>query len=69
LIINSTTEVSGINFPSTGNWTTWDTTSSVEVTLTTGTKDIRIEATTSGGLANIDYMEVTGPNLEAANCP
>ena len=69
LIINGITEVSGISFPSTGAWTTWGTTGGVQVTLTTGTKDVRIQATTSGGLANIDYMQVTGPNLEAASCP
>ncbi len=69
LIINSTTEVSGISFPGTGGWTTWTTVSAVNVSLTTGAKTVRLEATTSNGLANIDYMQVTGPNLEAAACP
>jgi fibronectin type 3 domain-containing protein len=69
LKINGTTQVSGINFPATGGWTTWTTTAAVEVTLTAGVKEIRLEATTSGGLANIDYMQVEGPNLEAASCP
>ncbi len=69
LIINSITEASGISFASTGAWTTWDTTAAVEVTLTAGIKDIRLEATGSSGLANIDYMEVAGVNLQAENCP
>lgn len=68
LLINSSTAVSGISFPSTGSWTAWGSTTAVEVTLTTGIKAIRLEATSSDGLANIDYMQVTGPNLEAAAC-
>ncbi len=69
LIINSTTEVSGISFPGTGSWTTWDTTTAVEVTLTAGVKDIRLEATSSSGLANIDYIMISGANPQAASCP
>lgn len=71
LIINSTTEESGIDFPGTGDgdWENWKTTSSVDVTLSAGIKDIRLEETTGNGLANIDYMEVTGPNLQVASCP
>ncbi|MBN1788388.1 MAG: PASTA domain-containing protein [Sedimentisphaerales bacterium] len=69
LIINSTTEASGISFPDTGGWSSWEiTTTTVNVTLTAGVKSIRLEATTSGGLANIDYMEITGPNLTTAAC-
>jgi hypothetical protein len=68
LIVNSSTEATGISFPGTGAWTSWGMTGLIEVTLTTGIKNIRIEATASDGLANIDYIEVTGPNLEAASC-
>ncbi len=69
LIVNGSTEVSNIDFPGTGSWTNWSTTSSVDVTLTTGIKDIRLEATGSSGLANIDYVMVTGSGPEVASCP
>lgn len=69
LIINDVIEAAGVNFPATGAWTTWTTTESVEVALTAGTKKIRLEAVSSGGLANIDFMQAEGPNLEAAACP
>lgn len=69
LIINGSTVVSGISFPGTGAWTTWNTVSSGSVTLTEGVKTIRLQATTSGGLGNIDYMNVAGENLMPASCP
>ncbi|UZR99835.1 carbohydrate-binding protein (plasmid) [Chondrinema litorale] len=43
----------------TGGWTTWGT-SGIMVSLDTGEHDIRLEATTSGGLANIDYIGIRG---------
>jgi rhamnogalacturonan endolyase len=67
LLVNGSTVVSSIDFPATGAWTTWSEVS-VDVTLTTGIKDIRLEATGSNGLANIDYLMVTGCGPEAANC-
>jgi hypothetical protein len=67
LFINDTTVVSSINLQSTGAWTNWSEVS-VGVTLTTGMKDIRLEATGSDGLANIDYMMVTGPDPQIINC-
>ncbi len=69
LIINGSTVVSGISFPGTGAWTTWNTVSSGSVTLTEGIKTVRLQATTSGGLGNIDYMNVAGDNLMPAGCP
>jgi hypothetical protein len=68
LIINGSTVLSGISFPSTGSWTTWTTVTSSPLTLTTGVKTIRLEATTSDGLANIDYIQIDGVNLTTAAC-
>jgi hypothetical protein len=68
LLVDGSPAVASISFPQTGAWTTWDEVS-VDVDLTTGTKDIRLEGTTSNGLANIDYMMVTGPSPQAAGCP
>ncbi|MGB8225261.1 MAG: right-handed parallel beta-helix repeat-containing protein [Sedimentisphaerales bacterium] len=68
LLVNGSTVLSGISFPATSSFTEWTTVTTSGVTLTTGVKTIRLEATTSGGLANIDYMMVTGPNLTTATC-
>ncbi len=68
LLINGTPAASGIAFPVTGAWTSWSTTAAVQVSLLAGTYTVRLEATTSGGLANIDSMTVTGPNLQPAPC-
>lgn len=67
LLINSVEEVASINFPATGAWENW-TTVSIQVTLTAGIKDVRLEATTSGGCANIDYFMVSGAAPEIAVC-
>lgn len=69
LIVNGFTEVSDISFPSTGAWDTWSTTAPVQVTLSSGLKTIRLEAADDDGLVNIDYMQISGPNLQAAACP
>ncbi len=68
LIINGSTVLSGISFPSTGAWTTWTTVTSSPVTLTAGVKTIRLESTSSDGLANIDYIQIDGVNLTTAAC-
>ncbi|MEV6109271.1 PQQ-dependent sugar dehydrogenase [Streptomyces sp. NPDC051940] len=44
-------------FPSTGTWTGWAS-QQAAVTLPAGTSTVRITATTSGGLANIDSLTV-----------
>lgn len=74
LLIDGSAVGSTISFPGTGAWGTWYPTPvnpapSVSVALTEGVKTIRLQATTSGGLANIDYMNVVGVNLMAAGCP
>lgn len=59
LLLNGSTVASSISFPVTTNWTTWTTASTV-VNLNTGNTDIRLQATSSGGLANIDNMSIQG---------
>lgn len=68
LIINGTTEISGITFTNTGAWDSWAMVS-VPVTLTTGAKSVRLEATSSDGLANIDYLKIEGSKPQIAACP
>jgi hypothetical protein len=60
--------VTTVGFPSTGMWNSWTTVSTM-VNLNAGRNSIRLEATTSGGLANIDSLAVTeGNGVQAAEC-
>ena len=60
--------VTTLGFPSTGAWTSW-TAVSTTVSLNAGHNSIRLEATTSAGLANIDSLTVTGGSaVQAADC-
>lgn len=59
LIINGVTAVSGINFTSTGAWSTWNTLT-VNANVSSGVNNIRLEATNSAGLPNVDYIGFTG---------
>ncbi|MBN2166861.1 MAG: carbohydrate-binding protein [Marinilabiliaceae bacterium] len=67
LIIGGTTAVSGVAFVSTGSWTAW-TTVSTSATVSAGTKTVRLQATGTSGLSNIDYIEITGSNPQAVSC-
>lgn len=65
LLINNVAVLSNINFPSTGSWSTWSTIS-VTVSANAGIHNVRLEATGSNGLPNIDYVDAGGGM--AADC-
>lgn len=69
ILIDGTSK-SSASFIPTGNWSTWaeNSSSQATVTLSAGTHTIRLEATTAGGLGNIDKMEVEGVNPQVASC-
>ncbi|MEJ5260673.1 MAG: PA14 domain-containing protein [Anaerohalosphaeraceae bacterium] len=67
LMINGAVAVSGIAFGPTGSWTTWSEVS-CSVVLGAGTHLVRLDPTTSNGLANIDYLMITGPDVVPAAC-
>lgn len=67
VIVNGSTVVASFSMPSTGSWTTW-TSVSTSITLNSGVNTIRLEAATSEGLANIDYVEFLGSGLAAVDC-
>ena len=67
LLINGAEVQSNIDFPVTAGWTTW-TDISINRTLTAGQNTIRLESTTANGLANIDYLKVSGNNPTAVSC-
>jgi pectate disaccharide-lyase len=57
LVVNGTT-VQSTSFEVTGAWTTWAT-KTFTVNMTAGNNTIRLNPTSSGGLANIDYIDFT----------
>ncbi|MBM0105003.1 glycosyl hydrolase 53 family protein [Steroidobacter sp. S1-65] len=62
--VNATT----VGFPSTGAWNSW-TVVNTTVNLNAGGNRIRLEATTSAGLANVDSLTVTGGGtVQADSC-
>lgn len=61
------TSMGTVTFDNTNSWTNWETTS-FTVDLSSGTKTITLEALTSRGLGNIDYMAINGPNVSTADC-
>lgn len=67
LLVGGSTVLSNISFPDTGGWTTWNTVSKT-VSMTAGIKDVRLQATGTSGLSNIDYIEITGVNVTPATC-
>ena len=68
LLANGSIVVWGIEFPDTGGWDSWSELS-IDVSLSTGVKTMRLEAIDDYGLANIDYLMVTGPSPQVAACP
>lgn len=67
LLVNNSTVVSSISFPSTTSWTTW-TDVSVTLNLSAGSNVIRLQSTSATGLSNIDYLQVSSSNVQAATC-
>jgi len=57
LVVNGTT-VQSVSFEGTGAWSTWAT-KTLTVTMAAGNNTIRLNPTSSGGLPNIDYLDVT----------
>lgn len=53
-------QASSISFASTGSWMAWTSSSLIAVNLNQGNNVIRLISETSDGLANIDWIEVTG---------
>jgi pectate lyase len=68
LIVNGATLVPSISFPASGAVTTYIETSPIDVSLTAGINNLRLEATTADGLGNIDNLKITGINPQAAGC-
>jgi hypothetical protein len=59
LLVNGVIVASKIRFPSTGAWSAWEFVT-VYAGTDAGASDVRLASTSSTGLPNVDYMEVTG---------
>lgn len=65
--------VNGVNqaysdMNSTNGWDDFTSTGTVSVSLKAGYNQLRLAATTSGGLANVDSLSITGNSPVAGNC-
>ncbi len=65
--VNGTNQDS-ITLPATGAWTTYVDSTAVNLDLLSGTNTIRLEATNSSGLSNIDSLTITGVDPIPVNC-
>ena len=61
ITVNGSTEAVNVSFANTGSWTGWDVSGTTSVMLSKGANTIRLFSETSSGLANIDWIEITGP--------
>ena len=59
LVVNGST-VQSPSFEGTGAWSTW-VTRTISVPVNAGANTIRLNPTTSGGLPNVDFLDVEGP--------
>ncbi len=68
LLVNGSTAIASISFPalSSSDWTIWNTVSQT-VSLTVGINDLRLQATGTSGLGNIDYIEIIGADVTPAD--
>lgn len=67
LIINSTTVSAALSFPKTVDKATFIT-NTASVTFVKGVNQIRIETLSSAEFADIDWIEITGSTIGAADC-
>lgn len=66
LLVDGVT-VATIDFPATGTWATWEQVS-VNVDLSAGVRNLRLEGMGSASLGNIDALTITGASPQAASC-
>lgn len=60
-------DVGNITFPATGAWTNWQS-SEISIVLDQGINELMLEATTDGGLPNIDLVAWSDENVHASTC-
>lgn len=68
IMVDGSIVMSSISMPTTGSWDTWAETSATTISLPAGTVLIRLEATNSSGLSNIDYISIYGATVTPVSC-
>lgn len=66
--IDGQVEYQGVSFPTTGSWSSWAASDTVELWLNEGSHTVRIEAGTSAGLGNVDSFTMTGNGVSPEAC-
>ncbi|MCP8899251.1 DUF5010 C-terminal domain-containing protein [Gilvimarinus sp. HB14] len=67
LMVNGVTQTN-VSMPATSNWDDYTGTGTVNVYLDAGYNDLRLQATGSSGLANVDSLSITGNSPQAGDC-
>ena len=68
VVLNGTVAREQFSFPHTGDWTNWTESDTLRLALAAGYNSIRLEARSSSGLGNIDYVKVDGEAIAAVEC-
>ena len=68
VLVNSAQQVASVALNGTGAWNSYTNSATVTVNLAQGVNTIRLEATSSGGLANIDHLQITGVQPTPVSC-
>ena len=68
LLVDGSPVLTNISFPATVDWDTW-TEVSRTVSISAGDHILRLEATGTSGLSNIDYIMIVGQEVQPISCP
>ncbi len=68
LLLNGNLTIDTVFLPHTGTWTNWTMSDSVNVVLAAGSYKLRIEAYSTSGLGNFDYLKVIGAGAAPDSC-
>ena len=67
LSVNGALQIASIGFPSTGNWTTWNT-ATTSIALTSGINTLKLVSLTAEGGPNVDELTYTPGTVSAGIC-
>lgn len=67
IIVNGST-IATVDFNATDAWDSWSETASIQANLSNGNNRIVLQATSAGGLANIDAITINGGNISPGDC-
>lgn len=67
LVVNGAT-VASLSFENTSSWVTWQSSDTLSIALQAGNNLVRLEASNSAGLPNVDFLQVEGASPGAGSC-